>query len=64
MKEILSSKEIPIPAGVTVEIKSRIVKVSGPLGKLERNFKNFKIDLKVIGKEKKKVREFVCWQHF
>ena len=56
MKEILSAKEIPIPAGVTVEIKSRIVKVSGPLGKLERCFKNFKIDLKVIGKDKKKVR--------
>ena len=48
MKQIISSSEIDIPAGVTVEIKSRHVKVTGPRGTLEKSYKFIKIDLQVV----------------
>jgi large subunit ribosomal protein L9e len=48
MKQIISSKEISIPEGVEVTVKSRVVKVKGPRGELERSFKFTKIDLQVI----------------
>mmetsp|Transcript_32529 Transcript_32529/g.48241 ORF Transcript_32529/g.48241 Transcript_32529/m.48241 type:complete len:198 (-) Transcript_32529:162-755(-) len=48
MKTVLSSKSIEIPEGVTVEIKSRRVKVTGPRGTLERDFKHVDMDLMKI----------------
>merc|ERR550514_452707 len=51
MKQIFSSKEIDIPEGVTVEIKSRLVKVTGPRGTMEKSFKFIKLDLRVEGKK-------------
>jgi len=56
MKQIISSNEVEIPSGVTVVIKSRSVTVTGPRGTLKRDFKFQKIDLKVIGSARKKVR--------
>jgi large subunit ribosomal protein L9e len=49
MKQIISSNEIDIPKGVVCVIKSRVVKVTGPRGTLERSFGFLKIDLKVQG---------------
>ena len=56
MKDILNFKECVIPDGVEVEINSRNVRVKGPRGELKRSFRFFKVDLKVIGKTKKRVR--------
>jgi len=36
---------VPVPEGVTVEIKSRTVVVTGPRGKLTDNFKHVSVDL-------------------
>ncbi len=52
MRQILSTQEIMIPAGVTVAINSRDVKVTGPRGTLERSFKFIKLDLKVVNNKK------------
>merc|ERR1711991_496444 len=41
------SGTVPIPAGVTVEIKSRIVVVTGPRGKLTKDFKHMAVDMAV-----------------
>lgn len=56
MKQIFASNEVAVPEGVTVSIKSRKVTVEGPRGKLERDFKFIKLDLKVVGNKQKKVR--------
>lgn len=40
---------VTIPAGVTVEVKDSVVKVSGPKGTLEREIASNKIDVKVEG---------------
>jgi large subunit ribosomal protein L6 len=47
-------KEFLIPEGVTVEIEGKRVKVSGPKGTLEKEFKYF-FDIKITKKENKVV---------
>ena len=49
------SGTVPIPAGVTVEIKSRIVVVTGPRGKLTKDFKHMAVDMAVAEAKGKKV---------
>eukprot|EP01132_Coremiostelium_polycephalum_P002666 gene2666-3308_t len=50
MKVIRSSKSVAIPEGVTVEVKGRFVKVTGPRGTLSRTFNN-SIDINLNGKK-------------
>jgi large subunit ribosomal protein L9e len=38
-----AKRELPVPEGVTVEVNARHVKVTGPRGKLEREFKHAKV---------------------
>merc|ERR1712159_177630 len=45
MKSVHSKLTITIPAGVTVDIKSRNVVVKGPRGTLTKSFKHMQIDL-------------------
>merc|ERR1711924_473573 len=57
MKNINAKSSITIPDGVTVEVKSRFVKVTGPRGVLSKSFKHmssdiFKTDDKTIKVEK------------
>ena len=40
MKYIVSEQELPIPDNVEVSVKSRVVTVKGPLGKLTKTFKH------------------------
>jgi len=51
MRTIYSTKTVPIPAGVTVSIKSRVVTVTGPKGKLERAFKHIALDMQLVTSE-------------
>ena len=53
MKQIRSAKKIVIPKGVTVDIKSRVVTVTGPKGKLSRNFRHLPVSINKVngGKE-------------
>eukprot|EP00457_Paulinella_chromatophora_P011604 gb/GEZN01011754.1/.p2 GENE.gb/GEZN01011754.1/~~gb/GEZN01011754.1/.p2 ORF type:complete len:203 (-),score=40.13 gb/GEZN01011754.1/:83-691(-) len=48
MKTLHAERILKIPDGVTVEIKARVVTVTGPRGTLTRDFKHVAIQLKVI----------------
>lgn len=39
------TKEIAVPEGVTIEISGTRVKISGPKGQLERNFKMIGVNI-------------------
>ena len=53
MRTINSTREIDIPEGVTVTVKSREVTVEGPRGKLSRAFKHMNMDMRVVDDGKK-----------
>ncbi|KAL7509175.1 hypothetical protein ACHAXN_006182 [Cyclotella atomus] len=55
MKTVLASRTLDIPEGVTVEVKSRHVKVTGSRGTLERDFKHINMDLRKVGDNKLRV---------
>ncbi|ORX99585.1 large subunit ribosomal protein L9e, variant [Basidiobolus meristosporus CBS 931.73] len=58
MKDIYKEEELTIPEGVTVDIKSRVVRVKGPRGTLSKDFHHVNMDIKKISA--KKVR-LVVW---
>merc|ERR1711972_574184 len=45
MKVLLKANTLPIPEGITVDIKARVVTVKGSRGTLKRSFKHMPIDL-------------------
>merc|ERR1712199_5001 len=45
MKTVNAKSIVKIPDGVTVEVKSRVVKVSGPRGNLQKSFRHMSIDI-------------------
>ncbi|OLY79362.1 60S ribosomal protein L9-A [Smittium mucronatum] len=55
MKNIYKEDIVTIPKGVTVQVKSRKVKVTGPRGELYRDLRNIDMELDFIGKNKIKV---------
>lgn len=48
MKTIKSQVSIPIPKGITVDIKARVVTVKGPHGELKRSFKHLPVSINKI----------------
>lgn len=70
MKTLLATRYVTIPEGVTIDVKSRVVTVTGPRGELVQSFKHLNLDLQKSGKNKlrvdlwfgnrKQVRECVC----
>lgn len=55
MKTLLATRYVTIPEGVSLEVKSRIVTVTGPRGELVQNFKHINLDLQKAGKDKLRV---------
>jgi len=55
MRQIKATKIIKIPKGVTVTVKARRVRVKGPRGVLEKDFRKINVTLEVVkgGKELK-----------
>eukprot|EP01121_Diplochlamys_sp_Union-15-3_P019695 TRINITY_DN748_c0_g1_i4.p1 TRINITY_DN748_c0_g1~~TRINITY_DN748_c0_g1_i4.p1 ORF type:complete len:188 (-),score=31.67 TRINITY_DN748_c0_g1_i4:85-648(-) len=49
-KQILTSRVVKIPDGVTVTAKARTVHVFGPRGKLVKDFGTIQVDIQVRGK--------------
>lgn len=58
MKDIYKDTELAIPENVTVEVKARIVKVTGPRGSLTRNLRHIDMELRLLSKTKLKI---VVW---
>jgi len=46
MRTIHSSRTVKVPKGVRVTVKSRRVRVKGPRGVLEKDFKHLRVDIK------------------
>mmetsp|Transcript_12417 Transcript_12417/g.9947 ORF Transcript_12417/g.9947 Transcript_12417/m.9947 type:complete len:116 (-) Transcript_12417:186-533(-) len=47
MKTLVQEETIKVPKGIKIEIKSKVVTVSGKHGSLTRNFKHCPIELKL-----------------
>lgn len=63
MRDVLKTEEIDIPEGVTVDIKARVIKVTGPRGSLTKNVRHVDMDIRAVkaGKNKTKVT-LAVWQ--
>jgi large subunit ribosomal protein L9e len=65
MKYILRQNRLEIPKGVTVSIKNRKIVVEGPRGKVTKDFRHIKVDIKQIVGEvkgvKKDLLELICY---
>ena len=61
MKTLTQDESIPVPKGIKITIKSKMVTVEGKHGKLSRNFKHLPLEL-WLGDSGKKVcaRMFFC----
>ena len=59
MKYILSEKDLEIPENIEIEVKSRVIEVKGPLGKLRRSFKHVPFDMRKIKDEKSKKNRII-----
>lgn len=55
MKTLLATRYVTIPEGVTLEVKSRVVTVTGPRGELVQSFKHVNLDLQKSGTDKLRV---------
>merc|ERR1711988_247045 len=52
MKTINSKASVTIPANVTCELKSRVVKITGPRGVLTKSFRHMSVDMYMTGDKK------------
>jgi hypothetical protein len=63
MRDVLKTEELEIPQGVTVEIKSRVIKVTGPRGSLTKNVRHVDMDIRVVKAAKGKTKvTLAVWQ--
>jgi len=53
-----AKSEVKIPDGVTVEVKSRVVKVTGPRGSLTKSFRHMSVDLCMPNEKTVKVEKW------
>ena len=60
MKIILVEKKCEIPEGITVTVKARKVRVTGPRGVLIRKF-NYRVGIKVVREEEKRIVVVSKW---
>ncbi|KAG2452726.1 hypothetical protein HYH02_002957 [Chlamydomonas schloesseri] len=62
MKLLLASRTLPVPAGISIEVKGRAVRVKGPRGTLTRDFKHLAVDMYLTEENGHKVLQVDC--HF
>ncbi|KAI5125018.1 hypothetical protein M0805_007442 [Coniferiporia weirii] len=61
MKDIIQTEELDIPEGVTVEIKARLITVTGPRGTLKKNVRHVQMDIQLIKSKAGRVT-LAVWQ--
>lgn len=61
MRDVLKTEELEIPEGVTVEVKSRLIKVTGPRATLTKNVRHVNMDIRLIKGKANKVT-LAVWQ--
>ncbi|CAE6425480.1 60S ribosomal protein L9-B [Schizosaccharomyces pombe 972h-] [Rhizoctonia solani] len=62
MRDVLSTEELTIPEGVTVAIKSRLINVEGPRGKLVKNVRHVNMDIQIVKSSKENTVTLAVWQ--
>ncbi|CAE6412225.1 unnamed protein product [Rhizoctonia solani] len=62
MRDVLSTEELTIPDGVTVQIKSRLITVEGPRGKLVKNVRHVNMDIQLVKSSKENQVTLAVWQ--
>ncbi|CAE6522436.1 unnamed protein product [Rhizoctonia solani] len=62
MRDVLTTEELTIPEGVTVEIKSRLINVEGPRGKLVKNVRHVNMDIQLVKSSKENKVTLAVWQ--
>eukprot|EP00126_Sphaerothecum_destruens_P012665 Sdes_comp21698_c0_seq1m20274 len=55
MKTVLVTEYVDIPSNVTLEVKSRLVRVKGPRGTLVRDFKHINCEMTLLNSRKLRV---------
>jgi len=48
MRDVLQTEELEVPEGVTLNIKSRLITVEGPRGKLVKNVRHVNMDIQLV----------------
>lgn len=61
MRDVLKTEELDIPEGVEVTVKSRLVTVTGPRGKLSKNLRHADVDIRLVKGKVHKVT-LAVWQ--
>ncbi|KIK42524.1 hypothetical protein CY34DRAFT_804855 [Suillus luteus UH-Slu-Lm8-n1] len=62
MRDVLQTEELEVPEGITVEIKSRVIKVTGPRGTLTKNVRHVDMDIRVVKTKKSSKVTLAVWQ--
>jgi len=62
MRDVLQTELLEIPEGVTVAIKSRLIEVAGPRGKLVKNVRHVNMDINLIKSKSKNKVLLSVWQ--
>ncbi|CAE7072951.1 unnamed protein product [Rhizoctonia solani] len=62
MRDVLTTEELTIPEGVTVAIKSRLINVEGPRGKLTKNVRHVNMDIQLVKTSKENTVTLAVWQ--
>jgi large subunit ribosomal protein L9e len=62
MRDVLQTEELEVPEGVTIEIKSRVIKVTGPRGTLTKNVRHVDMDIRVLKTKKSSKVTLAVWQ--
>ena len=62
MRDIHTTEELDIPEGINVEIKSRLITVTGPRGTLKKNVRHLNMDIQVLKSKKTNKVTLAVWQ--
>ncbi|KAH8089280.1 putative 60S ribosomal protein l9 [Filobasidium floriforme] len=61
MKDLSSIETLPIPEGVEIKLKSRVVTVTGPRGTLTKAVKHIQMDIQIVKSQKGNQVVFTVW---
>lgn len=61
MRDVIKTEELEIPEGVQIEVKSRLITVTGPRGTLTKNVRHIDMDIRVLKGKTTKV-SLAVWQ--
>lgn len=61
MRDVIKTEELEIPEGVQIEVKARLITVTGPRGTLTKNVRHIDMDIRVLKGKTTKV-SLAVWQ--